>query len=66
MSELHLASPCVRNCCLDENDICLGCNRSLDEIKNWLSMTNSEKARVFIRCHEREVARSGKHNELRD
>jgi len=28
-------SPCVRNCCLDENDICMGCFRSLTEITQW-------------------------------
>jgi predicted Fe-S protein YdhL (DUF1289 family) len=28
-------SPCVRNCCLDDDDTCLGCFRSLEEIKEW-------------------------------
>ncbi|WP_297529133.1 DUF1289 domain-containing protein [Thiohalobacter sp.] len=28
-------SPCVRNCCLDRNDICLGCGRALEEIIEW-------------------------------
>ena len=28
-------SPCVRNCCLDDDDVCFGCARSLDEIKEW-------------------------------
>ncbi len=31
----QINSPCVRNCCLNELDICLGCFRSLDEIKLW-------------------------------
>lgn len=30
-----LASPCIRMCCLDDNDICLGCFRSLQEIIGW-------------------------------
>nr|WP_254619459.1 DUF1289 domain-containing protein [Vibrio metschnikovii] len=25
-------SPCVRHCCLDDKDICIGCGRTLDEI----------------------------------
>ncbi|MFY8123363.1 MAG: DUF1289 domain-containing protein, partial [Silanimonas sp.] len=29
------ASPCVRHCCLDEADECLGCGRTLEEIKAW-------------------------------
>jgi predicted Fe-S protein YdhL (DUF1289 family) len=28
-------SPCVRNCCLNEDEICLGCFRSLSEITGW-------------------------------
>lgn len=28
-------SPCIRNCCLDDNDTCLGCFRTLEEIKEW-------------------------------
>lgn len=36
-------SPCVRNCCLDENDVCLGCGRELDEILRWQQATESER-----------------------
>ena len=32
------ASPCVRNCCLDDDDVCLGCGRRLDEILAWHSV----------------------------
>ncbi len=28
-------SPCVRNCCLNEKDVCLGCFRVLKEITQW-------------------------------
>lgn len=28
-------SPCVRNCSLDEQRICRGCYRHLDEIMTW-------------------------------
>jgi len=31
-------SPCVGNCCLDTEDICLGCYRHLDEITSWLTV----------------------------
>ncbi len=30
-----IESPCVRNCCLDDKDVCLGCFRTLEEIKSW-------------------------------
>ena len=38
-----LESPCVRNCCLDENDICLGCHRSISEICGWSAATEEKK-----------------------
>lgn len=28
-------SPCTRVCTLDDADVCLGCGRTLDEIKGW-------------------------------
>jgi uncharacterized protein len=28
-------SPCVRNCCLDQQDCCLGCGRLVQEIIEW-------------------------------
>lgn len=38
-----IESPCVHNCCLDKKDVCIGCGRTLDEIKGWQAATNSEK-----------------------
>lgn len=32
---VEVASPCRRQCCLDDQDICLGCGRSLAEILEW-------------------------------
>ena len=45
-SEGRIQSPCVGNCCLDEGDVCLGCFRSLEEIKAWGSA--DDKARLKI------------------
>ena len=37
-------SPCVRNCCLDEVDVCLGCGRLLAEILRWHAADADERA----------------------
>lgn len=42
-----IESPCVRHCCLDENDICLGCHRSLEEIKQW-GLASLEDKRLIL------------------
>ncbi|GLX78156.1 hypothetical protein tinsulaeT_14960 [Thalassotalea insulae] len=51
-------SPCVRNCCLDESDICLGCFRHLDEITGWQRFTEQERIAILDLCHERKVNRN--------
>lgn len=63
--EVTFESPCVRNCCLDENDICLGCHRSMDEIMAWASMSKEEQKDVLRRAQER-AANSHKRNALRE
>jgi len=52
-SDNKTLSPCVRNCCLDEKDICLGCYRHLDEITGWLNFTRIEKLAILTLCDER-------------
>jgi len=51
-----VASPCVSICALDEDDICTGCQRSVDEIRRWSCMNNAERRDVLLRCHERAQA----------
>ena len=46
-------SPCVRNCCLDAGDVCLGCLRSLDEICAWGILDDDGKRAVLERCRFR-------------
>jgi uncharacterized protein len=52
-----LSSPCVRNCCLDERDVCMGCGRALDEIIAWGTATDAEKSATLVRSRERLAAR---------
>lgn len=37
-------SPCVRNCTLDDEHVCLGCGRTIDEIMEW-SVASEERRR---------------------
>jgi len=51
-------SPCIRNCCLSENDICLGCFRHLDEILSWNKMNDKQKQATLLECKKRKEQRS--------
>ncbi|BEH15064.1 MULTISPECIES: DUF1289 domain-containing protein [Marinobacter] len=47
-------SPCVNVCALDENDMCIGCQRTGDEILRWTTMSNDERREVLLKVAERE------------
>jgi len=51
-------SPCVRNCCLDLDDTCLGCFRSLQEILNWGAADNSERSAIVVAAKRRRGLRA--------
>jgi predicted Fe-S protein YdhL (DUF1289 family) len=48
-----VSSPCVGKCCLDNEDVCVGCKRHLDEISGWYSASKEEKRNILARCVER-------------
>lgn len=48
-----VASPCVSICALDEQDICIGCQRTALEITCWGQMSDDERREVLRRCDER-------------
>jgi len=54
-NEDKIASPCVRQCCLDERDICLGCYRSLDEILAWHTMDQQQKSALLETLQQRAI-----------
>lgn len=49
-----IISPCVGICALDENDVCVGCFRTGEEISEWGGMSNVEKRSVLASVEERE------------
>ncbi|UTW00774.1 DUF1289 domain-containing protein [Marinomonas rhizomae] len=55
MSETHktdpnIKSPCIRQCCLDGDDVCVGCYRTITEIMDWQKSTQSQKLEVLANC----------------
>ncbi|MGJ8687519.1 MAG: DUF1289 domain-containing protein [Spongiibacteraceae bacterium] len=48
-----VASPCISVCALDENDICMGCFRSSQEITDWVELSNDRRREVVLQAHQR-------------
>ncbi|MAR59966.1 MAG: DUF1289 domain-containing protein [SAR92 bacterium MED-G29] len=49
-------SPCISICKLNEDSICLGCFRSMDEILDWQFMEVDQKKSVLVKCKSRSDA----------
>ena len=48
-----IKSPCQHICIL-EDDVCIGCQRTKQEISKWRDMTDEEKQKVLDRIEEDE------------
>ncbi|MGB0238047.1 MAG: DUF1289 domain-containing protein [Cycloclasticus sp.] len=48
-----MKSPCVRKCTLNEEDVCLGCGRKLNEITSWSSYSDSKRASLMVDSKKR-------------
>ena len=46
-TERPVLSPCVNICALDDDDICTGCQRTVEEITRWSRMDNESGARCW-------------------
>jgi len=45
--------PCIRKCCLNEEDVCLGCFRTFDNMLVWNKSTHSQKVEMLKKVQER-------------
>ncbi|MEM7764552.1 MAG: DUF1289 domain-containing protein [Pseudomonadota bacterium] len=50
-------SPCISVCTLDEDSVCMGCFRTLDEIIDWTMLSDAEKTDVLRKVDERAAGR---------
>jgi predicted Fe-S protein YdhL (DUF1289 family) len=48
--------PCVRKCCLDDSDTCLGCFRTLEEITHWNEAGKAERKAILEKAQQRKAA----------
>ncbi|MBK6509255.1 MAG: DUF1289 domain-containing protein [Haliea sp.] len=53
MSDTTPKSPCISICVLDDDDICMGCYRSAQEITDWFMASDEQKNEVLRKARER-------------
>ena len=49
----EVQSPCVSICALNDDDVCMGCYRSAQEITDWWDSSNIEKRQILTHADER-------------
>jgi len=54
----NVESPCVRNCCLDDKDMCLGCFRMLDEILIWGTASSQQQLDIVKAIAARKLVKT--------
>jgi predicted Fe-S protein YdhL (DUF1289 family) len=52
-SDEIIESPCIRQCTLDEKDVCVGCYRTLQDILNWQASTQEQKVDIVAKSKQR-------------
>ncbi|MGQ7816684.1 DUF1289 domain-containing protein [Metapseudomonas furukawaii] len=52
-------SPCVRRCCLNDADVCVGCGRTLAEICEWGEASDVRRREICAAAEARRQSRAG-------
>jgi predicted Fe-S protein YdhL (DUF1289 family) len=52
----EVKSPCISVCAMDDlTGLCLGCYRTLDEIKDWWDMSPEQQKSLLTEIEERQI-----------
>jgi predicted Fe-S protein YdhL (DUF1289 family) len=55
--EEEIQSPCIGVCTMSEStNLCLGCYRTIDEIRHWWEMSAGQKREVLALVEQRQIA----------
>lgn len=56
--DYSVPSPCVAVCRVDTNDVCIGCHRTIDEIRDWMILSREDKLAVLEKVAQRRLSAS--------
>jgi len=56
----NIKSPCIHVCTHDDKNICLGCYRSLEEIRKWYVCSDEEKIEIVKNAEKRRAQKDQK------
>jgi predicted Fe-S protein YdhL (DUF1289 family) len=50
---VDVKSPCISVCALDDDGVCIGCWRTVDEIASWTALDNDRRREVVRLAQQR-------------
>ncbi|WKE64098.1 DUF1289 domain-containing protein [Gallaecimonas kandeliae] len=53
---MSIASPCIACCALNDDQVCVGCYRTIIEIANWTRLSPAERAEALRALPGRKAA----------
>lgn len=53
-----IKSPCIEVCALDDQNVCIGCYRTADEIIDWFAASDDRKRDILVAVQRRRLASS--------
>ena len=56
-SGLTVKSPCIEVCSLNDQDLCISCYRTANEIIEWFSASDERKREILVAVGERVTKR---------
>ncbi len=49
-----MITPCMNKCQIDPvSNFCIGCKRTIEEISNWISMTDEQRKKIIEELGQR-------------
>jgi hypothetical protein len=56
----EIKSPCIKKCALNEENICTGCFRTIQEIIGWPGADDETKRNIAVLIRKRKERRKGR------
>lgn len=59
MNDAEVRSPCVSICVLNDDDVCVGCYRTGQEITDWFMSDNDQRRAILAKSLQRREQAGG-------
>lgn len=55
MNTQETISPCIGVCCMNDDGYCVGCYRTINEIREWVEMGHTQRKALLRALNDREL-----------